>query len=78
VVEFWLCYLKIKGSIPSAELARVERKLKKVAAVAPWLNTCLIILRSSVQVQPLPNVAAMLSMVAEWQNTCPIIIRSRV
>jgi predicted Zn-dependent protease len=73
-----LCYFKIKGSRPAAELARVERKLKKVAAVAPWLNTWLIILRSNVQVQPLPNVAAMLAMVAEWQNTFPINIRSRV
>jgi hypothetical protein len=55
-----------------------ERKWQNVAAVAPWLNTCLVILRSRVQVQALPNVAAMLAMVAEWQNTCLIIIRSRV
>jgi hypothetical protein len=49
VVEFLLCYLKIKGSIPSAELARVERKWLKVAAIAQWLNTCLAILKSMVQ-----------------------------
>jgi hypothetical protein len=71
-------YFKIKGSRPAAEVAQVERKWQKVAAIAPWLNTCLIILMSSVQVQPLPNVAAMLAMVEEWQNTCPINIRSRV
>jgi hypothetical protein len=36
VVEFWLCYLKIKGLITAAELARVERKLHKVGVVAQW------------------------------------------
>jgi hypothetical protein len=50
VVEFWLWYLKIKGSIIAAELAQVERKWQKVAAIAQWLNTCLIILRLRVQV----------------------------
>ncbi len=50
VVEFLLCYLKIKGSRPAAELAQVESKWQKVAVVALWLNTCLIILRLRVQV----------------------------
>ncbi len=52
-VESLLCYFKIKGSRPAAELAQVEIKWQEVGVVGQvgqWLNTCLIILLLSFQV----------------------------